>query len=48
MITVNDDGTTSFTPSVYGKHRYFTVTKEQAEAVKARFIDLITTRPARY
>ncbi len=48
MITVNDDGTTSFTPSVYGKHRYFTVTEEQAEAVKARFIDLITTRPARY
>lgn len=45
-IEVEDNGATGFTPSAEGPHRYFTVTEEQAEAIKAHFVEIITTKPA--
>ncbi|HRP55823.1 nucleoside hydrolase [Agriterribacter sp.] len=45
-IEVSGDGFTAFTPRSAGKHRYLKVNPEQAENVKRRFIELITTPPA--
>jgi inosine-uridine nucleoside N-ribohydrolase len=45
-IKVLADEFTAFTPNPTGKHRYLKVNAEQAESVKKRFIELITTPPA--
>ena len=45
-IEVLADAFTTFTPKPTGKHRYLKVNAEQAEIVKNRFIELITTPPA--
>ncbi len=45
-IEVMADAFTGFTANPTGKHRYLKVNAEQAERVKRRFIELITTPPA--
>lgn len=45
-IAVTDDEFTSFTPSAEGNHSYLKINAEQAERVKKRFVELITSRPA--
>ena len=45
-ITVSDEGSTFFTPDPAGTRRYLSVTPDQAEAVKAHFIKVITSVPA--
>ncbi|HRO47278.1 nucleoside hydrolase [Agriterribacter sp.] len=45
-IEVMADAFTSFNPGTNGKHHYLKVNAEQAERVKRRFIELITTPPA--
>jgi inosine-uridine nucleoside N-ribohydrolase len=45
-IEVLADAFTGFTANPTGKHRYLKVNAEQAERVKRRFIELITTPPA--
>lgn len=47
-IHVTDDSYTLFTPSAEGRHRYLSVTEEQAAAALARCVELITRRPAPY
>ena len=44
-IEVLADEFTAFTPDPTGKHRYLKVNAEQAENVKKRFIELISTKP---
>lgn len=44
-ITVEKSGHTNFEPDPKGKHRYIKVTTEQAERVKQRFVELITSKP---
>lgn len=45
-ISVDDNGVTTFTPDPEGKHSYMMVTDEQAQAVKAYFVDYLTRKPA--
>ncbi len=45
-IKVTDEGSTLFTPDEKGTRRYISVDKAQAEAIKAHFIELITSKPA--
>ncbi len=45
QIEVDDKGHTLFHPDKNGKHAYLSVSKEQAEIVKNRFIELISTKP---
>lgn len=45
-IEVMADGITAFTPGPTGKHCYLKVNAGQAERIKKRFIELISTRPA--
>ncbi len=44
-ITVTGDGHTAFSEGSAGRHRILSVTKEQADNIKAYFIKLITSRP---
>lgn len=44
-ITVDENNFTNFTPNKYGKHAYLSVTPEQAQKIKQRFIYLTTQRP---
>jgi len=44
-IEVDDEGHTKFSPDENGKHAYLSVSKEQAEIIKNRFVDLISTKP---
>lgn len=45
-IEVAADGTTAFTSTPTGKHRYLNVNAGQAESIKKRFIELITSPTA--
>ncbi|MBR0532628.1 MAG: nucleoside hydrolase, partial [Bacteroidales bacterium] len=45
-IKVTEEGSTLFTPDEKGTRRYISVDKAQAEAIKAHFIELITSKPA--
>lgn len=45
-ITVSDEGVTTFTPDPAGKHRYFTMNEEQAQAMIAYFKENLTAKPA--
>lgn len=45
-ITVSDEGVTTFTADPAGKHRYFTVNGEQAQAMIAYFKENLTAKPA--
>jgi inosine-uridine nucleoside N-ribohydrolase len=45
IIDVSEDGLTTFTPQSDGRHRYLSVTPEQAEAIKAHFVEIITRKP---
>ena len=45
-ITVTEEGSTLFTPNENGTRRYLSVDPDQAEAIKARFIEMITSVPA--
>lgn len=44
-IKVSEAGITTFTPQSDGRHRYLSVTPEQAEAIKEHFVELITRKP---
>lgn len=44
-VTVDDRGFTTFSPEANGNRSYLTVSKEQAGAILARFIELITAKP---
>lgn len=44
-ITVTDDEFTTFAPSLTGKHFYLKINAAQAERVKARFVEIITSKP---
>jgi len=44
-ITVTDEGSTLFTPDENGTRRYLSVNDEQAAAIKAHFIELVTAAP---
>ncbi len=44
-ITVTDEGSTLFTPDENGTRRYLSVTPEQADSIKAYFIERITRIP---
>lgn len=46
-ITVDDQGYTHFKASEHGLHQYLTVTPEQAEKIKNRLVELISTEYAR-
>ena len=46
-IAVTNDEFTSFTPLADGKHFYLKINAEQAERVKKRFVEIITSRPAK-
>ena len=46
-IEVSEDGITTFTPSADGRHRYLSVTPEQAAAIKEHFVEIITRKPLR-
>ena len=48
FIEVEDNGATSFTAADDGCHRYLTVTEEQAESIKTHFVEIISTKPARF
>lgn len=45
IIDVSEDGLTTFTPQSDGRHRYLSVTPEQAEAIKTHFVEVITQKP---
>ncbi|MBQ3660273.1 MAG: nucleoside hydrolase [Bacteroidales bacterium] len=45
IIDVSEDGLTTFTPQSDGRHRYISVTPEQAEAIKTHFVEVITQKP---
>lgn len=45
IIDVSEDGLTTFTPQSDGRHRYLSVTPEQAEAIKTHFVEVITRKP---
>lgn len=47
-IRVTDDAYTLFEPQPDGRHRYLSVTPQQAEAATARIVELVTRRPRRY
>jgi inosine-uridine nucleoside N-ribohydrolase len=44
-IEVRDDGVAVFIPDADGRCRYLAVTPEQAEAIKAHFVEIITRKP---
>ena len=44
-IEVRDDGVAVFIPDADGRCRYLAVTPEQAAAIKAHFVELITRKP---
>lgn len=44
-ITVLDDGSTKFTPSAEGKHRYLILDSEQKERVIQTFIEIASAKP---
>lgn len=48
IVTINDKGVTHFTPSPEGKHSYLLITDEQADKIKNRFVELITSKPAKF
>jgi len=41
-VSIDKEGHSFFTPSVTGRHHYFTVTEEQAALIRDRFVSLIT------
>ena len=45
-IVVGDDGVASFQPDAEGTRRYLAVTPDQAAAIKAHFVDILTRKPA--
>lgn len=45
-IKVEDDGCTKFIPCSDGDRRYLSVNKQQADAILARFLDIIPTKPS--
>ena len=45
-IKVEDNGCTRFTPCPDGNRRYLSVTKQQADAILARFLNLIPSKPS--
>ena len=45
-IQVEDNGCTRFTPCPDGNRRYLSVTKQQADAILARFLNLIPSKPS--
>lgn len=45
-ISVTDEGSTFFTSDEKGTRRYLSVTPEQAEAIKAHFVEVVTSVPA--
>jgi hypothetical protein len=45
-IEVTEEGGTIFTPDPNGSRRYLEVNQEQADAILAHFIEMITSRPA--
>lgn len=47
-ITVNDNGTTRFTPSATGKHRYLITTPEQNKALQQLIIDTTARKPKNF
>jgi len=44
-IAVDDEGHTKFSPDESDNHAYLSVGKEQAEIIKNRFVELISTKP---
>lgn len=46
FIDVSDEGSTLFKPGKKGTRRYLLVDDGQAEAIKAHFIEIVTSRPA--
>ena len=46
-IEADDESHTRFYPDKNGKHAYLSVSEEQAEIIKNRFIELISTKPKR-
>ncbi|MBO4557222.1 MAG: nucleoside hydrolase [Bacteroidales bacterium] len=44
-IEVDDAGIASFIPDTSGTRRFLAVTPEQAEAIKAHFVEIITSKP---
>ena len=46
FIKVSDEGATLYKPGRKGDRRYLMVDEEQAEAIKAHFIEIVTSRPA--
>lgn len=45
-ITVTEEGSTLFTPDENGTRRYLSINQDQADSVKAHFIEMITSVPA--
>ena len=46
FIKVTDEGSTFFTPDEKGTRRYLTVSPEQAESIRAHFVEVVTSKPA--
>lgn len=46
LITVSDEGSTFFTPDPAGTRKYLSVDPAQAEAIKAHFVEVVTSAPA--
>jgi inosine-uridine nucleoside N-ribohydrolase len=47
MVKIDEKGSSSFTPDPYGRRAYLTVSKDQAKTILNRFIEVITTKPAK-
>ena len=47
VISIDENGRSVFTPMVGGKHRYLTVDGVQKRRIRARFIEMISRKPAR-
>ncbi len=45
-ITVTEEGSTFFTPNENGTRRFLSADQTQAEAIKAHFVEMITSEPA--
>lgn len=46
-VKIDEKGSSSFVPDAKGNRAYLTVSKEQAKTILTRFIELITTKPAK-
>jgi inosine-uridine nucleoside N-ribohydrolase len=48
IVSINEEGYTSFTKNSNGKHQIIHVNQKQREKILSRFIELVTTKPTIY